>query len=111
MINYISAYRKHKTLEVRLHGGTLDFWKVLGWIKLCQFIQNSSEIDSVAKNNDSRCLFVSIEQLIRMESLPESIRNYVWKRFRQFHMHHAISLRNKLIEENKIHLTDGMAIS
>jgi hypothetical protein len=111
MINYISAYRKHKTLEVRLHGGTLDFWKVLGWIKLCQFIQNSSEIDSVAKNNDSRFLFVSIEQLIRMESLPESIRNYVWKRFRQFHMHHAISLRNKLIEENKIHLTDGMAIS
>jgi hypothetical protein len=112
MINYLSAYRKHKTIEVRLHGGTLDFWKVLGWIKLCQFIQNSSEIDILAKNNTkSYHAQVSIEKLIRMETLPESIRLYVWRRFRQFHAGFANVLRNKLIQENKIHLTDGMAIS
>jgi len=112
MINYLSAYRKHKTIEVRLHGGTLDFWKVLGWIKLCQFIQNSSEIDILAKNNtESYHAQVSIEKLIRMETLPESIRLYVWRRFRQFHAGFANVLRSKLIQENKIHLTDGMAIS
>ena len=111
MINYLSAYRKHKTIEVRLHGGTLDFWKVLGWIKLCQFIQNSSEIDAVAKKHDGNSLVLGVEDLIRMESLPESIRLYVWRRFRQFHVHHAHSLRTILIVENKIHLTDGMAIS
>ena len=112
MINYLSAYRKHKTIEVRLHGGTLDFWKVLGWIKLCQFIQNSSEIDAISKAcSNSIYNMTGIEELIRMETMPESIRLYVWRRYRQFHMVQANMLRNKLIAENKIHLTDGMAVS
>jgi len=111
MINYLPAYRKHQTCEVRLHGGTLDFWKVLGWIKLCQFIQNSSEIDAVAKQSSGYYANVTIENLIRMETLPESIRNYVWRRFRQFHQAQANTLREKLIAENLINLTDGMAIS
>jgi len=111
MINYLSAYRKHKTIEVRLHGGTLDFWKVLGWIKLCQFIQNSSEVDKIAKEFLSPYAYFGIEELIRMETLPDSIRLYVWRRFRQFHSGYANAFRNKLVQENKIHLTDGMAVS
>jgi hypothetical protein len=111
MINYLSAYRKHRTIEVRLHGGTLDFWKVLGWIKLCQFIQNSSEVDKIAKEFLSPYAYFGIEELIRMETLPDSIRLYVWRRFRQFHAVYANAFRNKLVQENKIHLTDGMAVS
>jgi hypothetical protein len=111
MINYLPAYRKHKTCEVRLHGGTLDFWKVLGWIKLCQFIQNSSEVDAVAKEASGYYACVTIEKLIRMETFPESIRNYVWRRFRQFHVLQASILREQLIAENRIDLTDGMANS
>lgn len=111
MINYIPAYRKHRTCEVRLHGGTLDFWKILGWIKLCQFIQNSTEIDRIANLAEGYYASVNIENLIRMESMPDSLRLYVWKRFRQFNSNHANALREKLVNENNIHLTDGMAIS
>jgi Putative amidoligase enzyme len=126
-INFTSAYRKHKTLEVRLHGGTLDFWKIIGWVDLCHFITRSSAIDKVAEQNalkirannqrdpengfESERVQITIEDLIRLEELPSHLRLYVWKRFRQFHPAEANALREKLVSEDKYSLTDGMAIS
>jgi hypothetical protein len=126
-INFTSAYRKHKTLEVRIHGGTLDFWKIIGWVDLCHFITRSSTIDKVAEQNalkirennqrDPESRFepervqITIEDLIRLEELPSHLRLYVWKRFRQFHQAEANALREKLVSEDKYYLTDGMAIS
>lgn len=115
MINFLPAYEEHKTIEVRLHGGTLDFWKILGWINLCQFLMDCTEIDRIAIENyekgGTRYMQVSIEDILRIEKMPETLRSYVWKRFRQFHTHPAFVLREKLSEEGKFHLTDGMAIS
>ena len=126
-INFTSAYRKHKTLEVRIHGGTLDFWKIIGWVDLCHFITRSSSIDKVAEQNalkirennqrnpengiESECVQITIEDLIRLEELPSHLRLYVWKRYRQFHPAEAQALRDKLVNEDKYSLTDGMAIS
>ena len=126
-INFTSAYRKHKTLEVRIHGGTLDFWKIIGWVDLCHFITRSSTIDKVAERNalkirannqrdpengfESERVQITIEDLIRLEELPSHLRLYVWKRFRQFHPAEANALREKLVSEDKYSLTDGMAIS
>lgn len=130
-INFTSAYRKHKTLEVRIHGGTLDFWKIIGWVDLCHFITRSSTIDKVAEQNalkireanqkllntpnrfdtERERLQITIEDLIRLEELPSHLRLYVWKRFRQFHPAEAQALRDKLVSEDKYSLTDGMAIS
>jgi len=126
-INFTSAYRKHKTLEVRIHGGTLDFWKIIGWVDLCHFITRSSTIDKVAEQNalkirannqrdpengfESERVQITIEDLIRLEELPSHLRLYVWKRFRQFHPAEANALREKLVSEDKYSLTDGMAIS
>jgi hypothetical protein len=126
-INFTSAYRKHKTLEVRIHGGTLDFWKIIGWVDLCHFISRSSSIDKVAEQNalkirennqrdpengfESERVQITIEDLIRLEELPSHLRLYVWKRFRQFHPAEANALREKLVSEDKYSLTDGMAIS
>lgn len=120
MVNFLPAYDEHKTIEVRLHGGTLDFWKILGWVNLCQFISDCTEIDRIALENYRTAnrsvpfnpyLQITIENLIRIEKMPESLRSYVWKRFRQFHPAKANELREKLSEEGKFHLTDGMAIS
>lgn len=131
-INFTSAYRKHKTLEVRIHGGTLDFWKIIGWVDLCHFITRSSSIDKVAEQNalkireanqrllntnhprfetERERLQITIEDLIRLEELPSHLRLYVWKRYRQFHPAEAQALRDKLVNEDKYSLTDGMAIS
>jgi len=32
------AFQKYKTLEVRLHSGTVDYTKVLSWIRLCELL-------------------------------------------------------------------------
>ena len=115
MINFLPAYDEHKTIEVRLHGGTLDFYKILGWVNLCQFICDCTEIDRIALNNAKEFsldyLQIDIANLLEMEKLPEALRAYVWKRFRQFHPSEAHNLREKFANLGKFHLTDGMAIS
>lgn len=132
-INFHSAFQKYGTIEVRMHGGTLDVWKIHGWVQLCRWISLSSEIDKKAEENlrnnrngivlndtDSeqhvhlerpRLLQISIEDLIRMETLPHHLRLYVWRRFRQFNIGEADALRDRLFESEQYNLTDGMAIS
>ena len=124
-INFYDAYAKHKTIEVRMHGGTLDVWKIIGWVNLCKFITLSADIDRIAERNmahacrqnsngcasySSRKLQISLEDLITLPTLPHELRMYAWRRFRQFHPAEAENLRNKLFEEEKYNLTDGMAI-
>jgi hypothetical protein len=127
-VNFYNAHRKHRTIEIRLHGGTLDVWKIHGWVQLCRFISLSSEVDALADKNavnnlceakglqgdviPSQCpLRISIEDLIRMKTIPGDLRMYVWKRFRQFYPQRAENLRNNLFESRDYNLTDGMAIS
>ena len=111
-INFRTAYSSHRTCEVRLHGGTLDFWKIIGWIDLCHFISRSPAVDKKADAvpQGIRCQ-LTIEDLIRLEELPSHLRLYVWKRFRQFNRAEADGLREQLVSEDKYALTDGMAIS
>lgn len=33
-----TSYRRHKTLEVRLHSGTTDFTKILQWVRLLEVL-------------------------------------------------------------------------
>jgi hypothetical protein len=114
-INHAAAYCEHTTTENRLHGGTLDFWKIMGWVDLNKWIVTSSEVDEVAEANSHKngngILSVSIEDIIKMRTLPETIRAYLWRRYRQFHSQDALKLRDKMILEDKHRLTDGYAVS
>jgi len=114
-INHSSAYCEHTTTENRLHGGTLDFWKIMGWVDLNKWIMRSAEVDAKADENSLRVtngeVNVTLEDMIRFKTLPETIRQYMWRRFRQFHPTKAIELREKLIHDDLHRLTDGYAVS
>lgn len=36
-VNFV-AFQKYKTIEVRLHSGTIDYTKILAWIRLCELL-------------------------------------------------------------------------
>lgn len=48
-----SAYYKHKTLEVRLFGGTLDATKIINWIEVLHAIVDGAAINRCPKNFDT----------------------------------------------------------
>jgi hypothetical protein len=33
-----TAFRKYKTLEIRFHSGTVDYTKIIAWIRLCELL-------------------------------------------------------------------------
>ena len=124
-INFRSAYSKWRTIENRLHGGTLDFWKIIGWVDLSNWIMQSREVDKVAmaKAQTERAeiakrngisppakldghfpMQITIEDLIRMKTLPDHLRGYVWRRFRNFYPAEAEALGKRLIEDGETHL-------
>lgn len=36
-VNFV-AFEKYRTLEIRLHSGTIDYTKILAWIRLCELL-------------------------------------------------------------------------
>jgi len=39
-----SAFRKHKTIEVRGHSGTVDYTKIFNWIRLMRLVMNHKKV-------------------------------------------------------------------
>ena len=51
----LTAYEKHKTIEVRLHSSTTDFNKIINWAKLITLIKDSklkSKVDNLQELSD-----------------------------------------------------------
>lgn len=69
-----TAFRKYKTLEIRLHSGTVDYTKIIAWIRLCEllFVLN-------AKPKAGAQGVAALAQL----PLPEYERSYWLKRHQQ----------------------------
>lgn len=75
MIN-TTAYNRHKTVEVRLHSGTINYKKISQWVKICY---NTFRAKSRHKGN-----IETIEKLCEFASLPIETRIYMEKRYGKF---------------------------
>jgi len=56
----LNAYRKHKTIEIRSHQGTLNFAKIVYWTAFCQGIVESSltSVKRTAGYNNPMCNYL-----------------------------------------------------
>lgn len=78
----LSAYSKHKTIEVRGHSGTINADKILNWIKLCEYIM---AVDlNFMPNAEYKNNVESIEQLISQYRFDEILSGYVKDRHQTF---------------------------
>lgn len=71
-----SSYSRHKTLEVRLHSGTVNYKKIANWCKLMFALSNSVKMTKNKPNN--------AEELFDLLELDESMRAYVLSRIEEF---------------------------
>jgi hypothetical protein len=80
-INF-TAFKKFKTLEVRLHSGTVDYTKIIAWVRLCEllFVIN-------AKPKSGAQGIAALSQL----PLTEYERSYWLKRHQQLNPGHYSS--------------------
>ncbi len=70
----LSAYDKHKTLEVRVHSATLNHIKIIQWIRLCEAIIATKFIPPAKP---------STLDALKMLGLTEADRTYWLKRHQQ----------------------------
>lgn len=66
----ITAFQRHKTIEIRLHSGSTNFVKISNWIKLLKFIKNTPIIGTVQNYSD----------FVDKYALPDVLLEYVEKR-------------------------------
>lgn len=69
------AFRRHKTLEVRIHSGTLSSTKIVNWVELLLAIVDGPELSITPRTPKS---------LARHLGLSESLRNYINERITHF---------------------------
>lgn len=70
----MQAYRDHKTIEIRGHGGTLNARKILNWIKICEKIMTR-------KRPRGKNYFHSPVELCEYYKFDEELSNYIKGRY------------------------------
>lgn len=73
-INLDESYRKHKTVEVRIHQATLNFYKLFSWIKLLRYISNIEKLPSLRPR--------SAREWIKLLGLDKHLSLYVEDRLK-----------------------------
>lgn len=71
------SYGKYKTLEVRLHGGTLSFEKIIRWVSLLEHVAYSSATPPL------RALR-TVDGMVEKYGIPQALHNYVLDRILTF---------------------------
>jgi RNA binding exosome subunit len=79
-----TALNKYKTIEIRLHSGSIDFTKISNWIDLCYGISVSSVLHD--------CNATTIDELLEYSDCSDSLTSYYLNRFKQ--------LNKNLTQEN-----------
>jgi hypothetical protein len=71
----VQAYKEHKTIEVRLHTGTIEEHKILNWVQL---------LVSIASAKKRLAPISTVDQLVEQVSIDESLVAYVKMRVEKF---------------------------
>lgn len=81
----MDAWKKHNTLEIRLHHGTTDPKKILAWIELCRFLMTctkgfSFEEDDGVATAEEVCYLLN-NPSSPLSALPKSLREFLGERY------------------------------
>ena len=58
----LTSYRKHRTIEVRLHSSTTDFNKIISWAKFISAVKDAKSIKKVCHSLNEVTDYVYLEQ-------------------------------------------------
>jgi hypothetical protein len=91
MINDKDAFRKYKTIEVRLHSSTIDFVKISNWAKILYAISRAKGLSTVDLGASRRHIIKTREEmmlglgvLLGNTELPDAMHDYILKRAELF---------------------------
>lgn len=71
-----ASFSRHKTIEVRIHSGTVDFRKITAWVDILIAIVNKSEDVGVAAR--------SVDGFINKFGIPSELKGYIEERITKF---------------------------
>lgn len=74
----LNAFDEHGTIEIRLHQGTTNFYKIRNWIELLIEIENQYSNTTIMKDIDSW------ESFTKSLKLPDRLVKYYRDRFKKF---------------------------
>ncbi len=82
-LNLHALFHGYGTVEIRYHSGTLDFLKIINWVKLHQTI-----IDKIARGEITSSMLVGeegkLEKMISLLKLEQSLITYIKGRIKLF---------------------------
>lgn len=70
----LTAYRRHRTIEIRLHSGTTDFNKIKNWIEILKVVQNSHITSKIT----------TLQKFYDKTNLPDELIQYLEQRVNKF---------------------------
>lgn len=74
----LQSYHKYKTLEVRLHSGTVSFEKITSWIMILSNIIENSNFSKAPKNT-------TVDDFIELlDFKSDNLNYYIYNRFKKF---------------------------
>jgi hypothetical protein len=87
--NILPLFKKNKTIEIRYHGGTIDYDKIIAWVSLHQKIFNLISKDKITlgKTKERANKFFLKDKLIDLVELSrpsEKLKKYVEDRVSKF---------------------------
>lgn len=80
------AYRDHKTIEIRMHSGSLDAEKIINWVTLLRKIVNNTDL--VPKVSDRPIMWNSLKDVRHTFKLNSRLTKYLKERINKFKYEH-----------------------
>lgn len=107
----LKALESHNTIELRYHSGTVDFEKIINWIKfnlaLVDFALSASivrilSIEKIIAKND----FSKFEKILDIVLKEKSVKDYILARYKKFNSSEFSELTSESLKENSFSVSE-----